>query len=73
MVKVTKINGAQLVINAELVELIEFTPDTIVTLTTGKKIILKDGVDDLIRRIVEYRRRVLERVTVVDKSKLTEA
>jgi len=42
MVKVTKINGAQLVINAELVELIEFTPDTIVTLTTGKKIILKE-------------------------------
>ncbi|MFH0920094.1 MAG: flagellar FlbD family protein [Fibrobacterota bacterium] len=73
MVKVTRINGTQLVINAELVELIEFTPDTIVTLTTGKKVILKDNVDDLIRRIVEYKRTVLERLTVVDKSIKTEA
>jgi flagellar protein FlbD len=73
MVKVTKINGAPLVINAELVETIEFTPDTIVTLTTGKKVILKDSVDDLIQRIVEYRRTVLDRLTVVDKSKRTEA
>lgn len=56
MISVTRINNKSIIINAELVEFIEETPDTIITTTTGKKIIVKDSVEDVIRKVVGYRR-----------------
>ncbi len=58
MIKVTRLNGQEFYVNAELVEFIEATPDTVVTLTTGAKLVLKDQVEDLIIRIMEYRKTV---------------
>jgi flagellar protein FlbD len=58
MIKVTRINGQQLVVNAEFIEFIEPTPDTIISLTTGKKMMVHETVDEVIDRIVEYRQRV---------------
>ena len=58
MIKVTRLNGMDLYINAELVEFIEATPDTVLTLTTGKKFVLRDAVDDIVSRVIEYRKTV---------------
>lgn len=58
MIKVTRLNGQELYVNAELVEFIEATPDTVLTLTTGAKLVLKDQVGDLVSRIIEYRKTV---------------
>ena len=60
MVTLTKLNGTPLVVNAEMIETLEATPDTIVTLTTGKKILVKEEIDKVIERIVDYRRQVLK-------------
>ena len=44
MIEVTKINGVKVLINPDLIELVEETPDTVVSFTTGRKIIIKDLV-----------------------------
>jgi len=58
MIKVKKINGRDLIINAELIEFIEKTPDTIISMTTGKKIIVKDTPEELIKKVIEYRKEI---------------
>lgn len=58
MIKVTKINGEPVVINALLIELIESTPDTLVSLTTGHKIMLRDGMDEVVAAASAYYRAI---------------
>ncbi len=43
MIDVTKLNGSQITINCDLIETVEETPDTVITLTTGKKLIVKES------------------------------
>ncbi len=59
MIKVTRLNGQEIVVNADLIEYLEASPDTIIALTTGKKIMVKESVDEVIEKIVEYRKRCL--------------
>jgi len=59
MVTLTKFNGTPVVINAELIELLEATPDTIVTLTNGKKFLVQEPVERIVELVIEYRRRTL--------------
>ena len=56
MIAVTRINKKNIIINAELIEFIESTPDTIITTTSGKKIIVQDTTEAVIRKVIEYRR-----------------
>ncbi len=58
MIKVRKINGEEVVINAELIETVEARPDTTISLVTGNKIIVKDTVAEVIEKVIEYRRLV---------------
>lgn len=58
MVKATRFDGTELVINAELIETVEATPDTVITLSTGKKVVVRERVDEIIARILDYRRSV---------------
>ncbi len=57
MIKVTKLNGRELVVNADLIEFVESTPDTLISLTTGRKLMVLEGLDDVIKRAVSYRSR----------------
>ena len=43
MIEVTRLNGTQILVNADLIELVEETPDTVITFTTGRKIIVKES------------------------------
>lgn len=56
MIQVTRLNNTSFVVNAELIETIEATPDTVVTLTTERKYVVRESVDELIRRVIEYKR-----------------
>jgi len=56
MIRVTRINDAELVINADLIEFVEAIPDTMITLTTGKKIMVRESVDEIIQRVAEFKR-----------------
>jgi len=63
MIRVRKINGEEVVINAELIETVEARPDTTISLTTGNKIIVKDTVSEVIEKVIEYRRLVKQKRT----------
>lgn len=60
MIEVKRLNDSILIVNSDLIEFIEATPDTLVTLTTGKKIVIKDTVDEVIKKVVQYRRSINE-------------
>lgn len=61
MIKLTQLNGNEIVINAELISHIESTPNTIITLTTGNKIVVCESVDEVIKKVIAYKRQILER------------
>ena len=56
MIKLTRLNDSELVINAEMIEFVEAIPDTIVTLVSGKKIMVSEPVDQVVERIIEYKK-----------------
>lgn len=58
MIKVKRLNKKEFVVNSDLILYIEATPDTVITLTTGQKIVVVDSVDDVIDKIVEYKARI---------------
>lgn len=60
MIIVTKINDSEIVINPELIEIMQETPDTTITLTTGRKLIVKESVDDIIDKIKIYKQSLLK-------------
>lgn len=57
MIELTRLHGEPIVINADLIEFVEPTPDTLISTTTGKKILVKESVEEVIGKVVEYRRR----------------
>ena len=58
MVKLSRINGAEVTVNAELIETVEATPDTIVALTTGKRLMVVETVDQVVEKVMAYRRSI---------------
>jgi flagellar protein FlbD len=58
MIKITLLNGQDVVINAELVETVETAHDTIVGLTTGRRFTVKDTTQEIIDKIISYRRMI---------------
>ncbi|GHU76738.1 flagellar protein FlbD [Clostridia bacterium] len=58
MVEITKLNDAKMTINCDLIETVESTPDTMITLTTGKKLIAKDSIAEITDKIVAFKRRI---------------
>ena len=61
MIKLSKFNSktnkkGEFILNAEIIETIEETPDTVVTLTNGKKLIVDEPMDEIVRRVMKYRR-----------------
>jgi len=69
MIKLTRFDQRKLVVNADLIEFVEATPDTIISLTTGKKILVQEGVDEIIDKVVEYRSRILPAIREVKGEK----
>jgi flagellar protein FlbD len=61
MIKLTRLSHELLVLNSDLIEYMEATPDTVITLTTGQKLRVSETADQVIERIVEFRRAVFER------------
>ena len=59
MISLTRINDTSIVLNAELIEFVEANPDTIVSLSTGHKYLVKDTVDEVVKKVKEYKRSIL--------------
>lgn len=58
MIELTRLNGKAFVLNAELIEQIESAPDTVITLTTGNNIVVKEPVAIVVGKVVSYRRSI---------------
>ena len=58
MIEVTRLNGSKLLINPHLLEIVEETPDTVLTLTTGHKIIVKESRQEIKNLVKSYKQEI---------------
>ncbi len=58
MIALRRLNNQPIMVNPDLIESLEATPDTVVTLTSGNKLIVRDSMDEVRERIVEFKRRI---------------
>lgn len=56
MIHLTRLNHLPLVLNSDLIEHIDVTPDTVISLTTGEKIVVLESVDQIVERVIGFRR-----------------
>ena len=67
MIEVTKLNDVKVSINAELIELVEEIPDTVITLTTGKKIFVKESRQKIENLVKSYKRDIFRQILNVNE------
>ena len=59
MIQLTRLNGNPIALNSDLIKFVENAPDTVITLINGEKIIVRETSEDVIHRIVDFRRAVM--------------
>ena len=59
MIQLTRLNHVPLIVNADLIEHVEVTPDTVVALTTGQKFLVLESAEDVVEKVIEYRRAIM--------------
>jgi flagellar protein FlbD len=59
MIQLTRLNNQPLIVNSDLIKFIEIAPDTVITLVTGEKIVVRESSEDVVQQIVDYRRGLL--------------
>jgi flagellar protein FlbD len=59
VIRLTRLNGNPITVNSDLIKFVENAPDTVITLINGEKVIVRESSDDVIHRIVDFRRSVL--------------
>jgi flagellar protein FlbD len=65
MIRLTRLNNQLLTLNSDLIKFIEQSPDTLITLVTGEKIVVRESPKEVLARLVEFRRSVLQGLTFV--------
>ena len=60
MIRLTRLNRAPMFLNSDLIEYIDVTPDTVITLTNGQILRVRESAHEVVERIVEFRRRVVD-------------
>jgi flagellar protein FlbD len=58
MITATRLNGKSIVVNAELIKTVESTPDTLITLVNGDRMMVKESMDEIVQKAVEYGRQL---------------
>ncbi|HTS28766.1 MAG TPA: flagellar FlbD family protein, partial [Bryobacteraceae bacterium] len=58
MIQLTRLNHIPLVLNSDLIEHVEITPDTVITLTTGQKIVVRESAAEVVDRVIAFRRSI---------------
>lgn len=62
MIHLTRLNNSQFTINSDLIKCVEQSPDTVITLLSGEKILVQETVEEVVERVVEFRKRLLSAV-----------
>lgn len=58
MIRLTRLNHQPLIVNCDLIEHMEMAPDTVISLTTGQKFMVRESSEEVVERVVEFRRRI---------------
>jgi flagellar protein FlbD len=58
MIALRRLNNEAILVNPDLIESLEATPDTVVTLTSGNKLLVRDSMDEIREKIIEFKRRI---------------
>jgi flagellar protein FlbD len=69
MIILQRLNKEEFVLNADYIETLEATPDTVVTLTNGKKLMVKNSVEDIVKQVITYKQLCHQTIQVVKKEK----
>jgi|HubBroStandDraft_2_1064218.scaffolds.fasta_scaffold175488_2 flagellar protein FlbD len=60
MIQLTRLNKHPLVVNSDLIKFVEQAPDTVITLVSGEKIVVRESAQDVLEQVVQFRRAVLQ-------------
>ena len=60
MIRLTRLNNQALTVNSDLIKFVEQSPDTLITLVSGEKIVVRESLEEILARLVEFRRTVLQ-------------
>ncbi len=60
MITLTRLDGSHLIVNADLIEFVEATPDTIVSLATGKKVVVRESPEAVVQAVVAYKQMIYQ-------------
>ena len=66
MIELTKLNDIKFSVNPELIEIVETTPDTVITLTTGRKLIVKESRQQIKNLVLSYKRKIYSELLKID-------
>jgi len=58
LIRVTRLNGEEFYINPDLIQYIEKTPDTVITLTNDRKVVVREEIEEIIERIIAFKQRI---------------
>jgi flagellar protein FlbD len=58
MIRLTRINNVPLVLNSDLIQHVEVTPDTVISLTNGQKFVVRETADEVIARVIDFRKLI---------------
>ncbi len=56
VIRLTRLNGKEFLLNSELIKFLEETPDTVVTLLSGERLVVAESTDDVVKRVIDYGR-----------------
>jgi flagellar protein FlbD len=65
MIQLTRLNNKPLMVNSDLIKFVEQSPDTLVTLITGEKIVVLERAEEVVARVIGFRRAVLQGISAV--------
>ncbi len=69
MIALQKLNGQAFLVNVDLIETLESTPDTVIKLTTGRTLVAKNSVEDIVRKTIKYKQLCNQSFQVITKPK----
>ncbi len=64
MIRLTRINRIPLLLNSDLIEHVEVTPDTVIAMTSGQKFMVMETADEVIQKVIDFRRSIQDRPLV---------
>ena len=68
MIPVTRLDGSPILLNLDLIVAIERTPDTLVSLTTGDRVLVRETPEEIVDRITQYKRQLVRVATTIAAS-----